>query len=252
MQPYTKGFYEEIAEGSRRSAKQVVPLVLELVEPKSVIDVGCGVGAWLAVFREAGVEDLLGVDGDYVGPQLLQIPAERFQPFDLKKPFSLRRQFDLVVSLEVAEHLPAACAPGFVDSLIRLGPVVLFSAAIPFQGGIHHLNEQWPDYWADLFQTRSFVRVDCLRSKLWDNPQVDWWYAQNLQLFVKKDYLERSPRLRQEFQSGPTLPPRLVHPKCFLAAADPENHSFLKTVSTLPRLFLRALRRRGSGASRSK
>ena len=113
----------------------MVPLVLQLLPVRSVVDVGCGDGSWLVVFRKLGVKEILGIDGEYVDPGLLQIPQDCFQAFDLAKPFSLGRVFDLAVSLEVAEHLPAECAPGFVECLTRLAPSVLFSAAIPFQGG---------------------------------------------------------------------------------------------------------------------
>src|SRR5215467_13018648 len=138
--PYTVDFYKIHRQGSRRSASQIVPLVLELVQPKSVIDVGCGVGAWLSVFNECGVEDFYGLDGEYVDRNMLEIPHQRFLAVDLTKPIQLNRQFDLVVSLEVAEHLPDNCAEMFVDSLTKLGRVILFSAAIPHQGGTRHVN----------------------------------------------------------------------------------------------------------------
>src|SRR5438552_2146277 len=157
---YTKNFYEEMRNGSVRSAEVVVPLVLQLVPVRSVSDVGCGDGSWLSVFRRHGVDDIIGIDGDYVEAELLQIPQDRFRAVDLAKPFSLGRVFDLAVCLEVAEHLPPDCASGFVKSLARLAPVVLFSAAIPKQGGNHHTNEQWPDYWAKLFGEHGFLPVD--------------------------------------------------------------------------------------------
>lgn len=135
MQLYTEQFYIDQRKSSRRSANEIVPLVLELIQPKSVIDVGCGVGAWLSVFRECGIEDILGVDGNWVDKNMLEIPENRFLVFDLTTPVLMNRHFDLVVSLEVAEHLPSECAEIFIDSLTRLGPTILFSAAIPFQGG---------------------------------------------------------------------------------------------------------------------
>ena len=122
MLPYTGEYYNALSEGARQSARVVVPLLLEFVRPRSVIDVGCGQGAWLSVFREHGVEDVWGVDGDYVERGRLAIPAERFLAHDLRQPLHLDRQFDLVVSLEVAEHLPAECAGEFVRSLAGLGP----------------------------------------------------------------------------------------------------------------------------------
>jgi len=166
---------------------------MELVRPKSVVDFGCGTGTWLAVFSRYGVREILGVDGPWIDHELLEIPSDRFVARDLSKPFYLDRQFDLVLSLEVAEHLPPESAHGFLDSLTRLGPIVLFSAAIPYQGGTGHLNEQWPEYWASLFERRGFNAVDCIRRRVWENPAVEWWYAQNAILLVRDDFRGATP-----------------------------------------------------------
>jgi len=226
MAEYGDEFYLALREGARRSAAAIVPLVLQCINPRSVIDVGCGTGTWLSVFLELGIADMLGVDGDYVTKELLEIPADRFLTFDLRTPFRLDRQFDLVVSLEVAEHLPPECADIFVDTLIRLGPVILFSAAIPLQGGTHHLNEQWPDYWAALFGRRGYILVDVLRTRVWQNPDSDFWYVQNILIFVRRTSLRDYPVLRKEFEYAGEIPLSVVHPRMHLemgrrlAAAD--------------------------------
>lgn len=229
MPPYTESFYRKHSEGSRQSAKAIVPLVLELTKARSVIDLGCGVGGWLAVFKEFGIEDFLGVDGDYVDSTMLEIPPERFVPFDLTKPFRINKYFDLVVSLEVAEHLPRESAETFVDSLTSLGPLVLFSAAIPFQGGTDHVNEQWPDYWARLFHERGYAVIDCIRKKVWQNEDVEYWYAQNTLLFVRLDYLGNHPLLRSEFERTSPSQLSMVHPKQYLEAAGWMNRLYLMT-----------------------
>jgi SAM-dependent methyltransferase len=215
-QPYSTEFFTTHQGGARRSAQVVVPLVLEIAPVHSVIDVGCGEGTWLSVFRESGVEDVLGVDGDYVERARLEIPRERFRAHDLTQPLHLDRAFDLAVSLEVAEHLPADAADGFVESLTRLAPVVLFSAAAPYQGGQNHVNEQWPAYWARRFAGRGYLPVDCLRRRVWANPEVEWWYAQNTFLYVQRDRLQRDPALMREYQAaGPHALP-LVHPRRYV------------------------------------
>ena len=219
-EPYGRDFYVANAEGARRSARVVVPLILELVHPESVVDVGCGVGAWLAVFRECGVMDIAGLDGKDLDPGLLQIPADRFRVADLTQPLRLDRRFDLAISLEVAEHLPPECAEGFVESLTRMAPVVMFSAAIPGQGGTHHVNERWPDYWAGLFGTRDYVALDCVRREVWDDENVEYWYAQNTLVFVASDRLDQYPRLRAEHGGANSRALSVVHPRKYRALMD--------------------------------
>jgi SAM-dependent methyltransferase len=217
MYPYPADYCQTLQEGALRSAGEIVPLVLALVRPTSVVDVGCGNGAWLSVFMEQGVGDALGIDADWIDPNSLLIPRERFLSADLERPLTLDRRFDLVVSLEVAEHLSAASAEVFVDTLVGLGPVILFSAAVPYQGGTNHFNEQWPEYWSRLFSSKSYVMVDCVRAKIWWNERVEWWYAQNCLLFVRSDHLESDPQLRAEHAAPSPL--AIVHPRAAIERA---------------------------------
>lgn len=214
-QTYSDAFYKAIREGSISSARQIVPLVLDLVHPASVVDVGCGTGSWLSVFKEHGVGDILGMDGEYVGG-VLEIDAGAFRATDLTRPFEIGRRFDLVVCLEVVEHLPAESARQFIDSLVKLGPVILFSAAIPHQGGWAHQNEQWPDYWSALFESCGFVPVDCLRKKLWNNAAVEFWYRQNILIYVDRKELHRYLALERESAAGQPAQLSLVHPELFV------------------------------------
>jgi 2-polyprenyl-3-methyl-5-hydroxy-6-metoxy-1,4-benzoquinol methylase len=99
-----------------------------------VLDIGCGTGVWLAAWRASGVESIVGIDGDTVNPNWLHIPKDCFHALDLTKPVHLYQPgqvFDLAMSPEVAEHIPAEYAEQFLDSLVRHAPVILFSAAIP-------------------------------------------------------------------------------------------------------------------------
>src|SRR5688572_29188669 len=179
MRTYSARFFERLEGGSLRSARAIVPLVVELLGPRSVVDVGCGTGAWLSVFAAAGIADFLGLDGRWVDVEQLAIPKTSFRALDLEQPIDVGRSFDLAVSLEVAEHLPLAAAETFVDSLARLAPAVLFSAAIPFQGGTDHKNEQWQDWWAERFAQRGLHAIDCIRPAVWRVGDGVVWYAQN-------------------------------------------------------------------------
>jgi SAM-dependent methyltransferase len=210
--PYTERFFASHDEGFHASARTVIPRLLELLKPASIIDVGCGTGTWLQVAQEEGIDDIFGLDGPWVRAEDLGISPERFLAADLTAPSDLSRAFDLVLSLEVAEHLPPAKAEGFVDLLTTLGPVVVFSAAAPGQGGAGHTNEQWPAYWSELFARRGYEAVDCLRDVFWENEVVEWWYRQNLLLFGCPRALDALPDLRDHPRRG-KAPHSLVHPR---------------------------------------
>ncbi len=190
---YSKAFFSNIASGSRASAGKVLPIAMQLQPCRSIIDIGCGTGAWLAAARDMGVADVVGVDGAYVDRSQLEIPADRFVAADLATltvegvramPAVGARRFDMVMSVEVAEHLPESAAAGFVALLTSLADVVLFSAAIPFQGGNSHRNEQFPSWWARHFASRGYVALDTIRDRVWDDTSVEWWYRQNMLMFV--------------------------------------------------------------------
>jgi SAM-dependent methyltransferase len=181
--PYPETFYAKQQDGSISSAQVVVPIVLSLFQCHSVVDVGCGVGGWLKEFERHGISDYLGVDGDYVSRQLLKIPADRFMPVDLHNVIGLGRRFDLACSLEVAEHLPRIRAESFVVDLVKAAPVVLFSAAIPHQGGTHHVNLQRQSFWAGLFAEHGYIALDCVRPAIFGDSRVEWWYRQNIIVF---------------------------------------------------------------------
>jgi SAM-dependent methyltransferase len=195
---YNDGFYDSQYRGSYQSAQVILPYIQQWVDPKSVLDVGCGVGTWLKVWKDdLHVSDILGIDGDYVNRQLLQIPAENFVSNDLKEAFSINRKFDLVMSLEVGEHLPTNTSGMFVENLCRHGNIVVFSAALPKQQGTYHINEQFPEFWAKLFMERGYVAVDILRDQIWNNDNVEWWYRQNIIIYVNKDELKNYPSFEE-------------------------------------------------------
>lgn len=212
---YNDSFYDAQVKDSLRSAEVIVPLVLNLIvpPPKSVVDVGCGLGAWLSVFRRNGVNQILGIDGDYIPRKRLMIPTEDFHAADLSRSFDVGRTFDLAISLEVAEHITHSRARNFVHSIADLAPIVLFSAAIPCQGGVDHVNEQWPDYWKTLFAEVGFVMSDPIRKQktVWGESRICYWYRQNIFLFVSRQRLEADALMKELVEQNPPSDLLLMH-----------------------------------------
>jgi len=199
-------------EANRVSADFLLDRLFAHYRPASVLDVGCGIGTWLDVARAKGVKDILGIEGQWLDRNLARVPAAQIVDLDLEQPFDLARRFDLVITLEVAEHLSARAAAGFVAALVRHADVVLFSAAIPFQGGHHHVNEQFLDYWQRLFQAHGYVAVDFLRPLIWDNPSILWWLRQNIVVLAKEALTKGNGPFAGVGSGGPLS---IVHPDIY-------------------------------------
>lgn len=237
---YSAEFYESIKDGSRFSAKLIVPLVIEIIRPKSVIDVGCGTGAWLAEYVRLGVKNYLGVDGNHVDKSRLELGPEHFHVADLSTATALPGNYDLAISLEVAEHLPEARAEQFIRLITSLAPSVLFSAAVPGQGGVGHVNEQWQDYWRELFQAQGYLPVDAIRPKIFGCRGIEPWYQQNMILYIREDISALRPDLKI-VKSDYSL--NLVHPWTYQYRIDQEQ-TIKSILRNLPRSLDRALRSR--------
>jgi len=228
---YDRAFFAEQVIGAARSAEVVVPLVMKIVtDVRSVVDVGCGAGGWLAQFKQAGVPRVLGLDGGAAAEHdQLEIEPEEFRVANLEQDIDLDDSFDLCLCIEVAEHLTDHAAPVIVRNICRLADVVLFSAAIPGQGGTHHLNERWPSYWVDLFASAGYEVLDVVRGRIWNDKRVEWWYRQNLLLFANKTGLSRVAQSAVAGRDSRSTPLDIVHPECLnrhLILAEHHRQSF--------------------------
>jgi SAM-dependent methyltransferase len=210
---YDQGFFDDQVPLSISSADAVVPSIVTLLAPQSVVDVGCGVGTWLAAFKRAGVPVVHGFDGAYARRAGLLVDDAEFTAVDLTRPLAAGRRFDLALSLEVGEHLPESAAALLVQSVTRLAPAVLFSAAFPGQGGTNHVNEQWPVYWQALFARHDFAVLDPIRPLVWSDDRVAWWYRCNMFLYVDRALLARTPRLAELERVYASNPLTLTHKK---------------------------------------
>lgn len=190
---YGEAFLAYATRQAVAAARVIVPLVQKPLRVSSVADFGCGEGAWLRVWKELGAADVLGIDGPWVDPRRLLVERHEFAVQNLQQPLDLGRSFDLVESIEVAEHLDASAARTFVATLCAHAPRVLFSAAVPGQGGEHHVNEQPYEYWRALFAEQGFEPFDALRPRLQDRAELAAWHRFNLLLYVRRDHCAELP-----------------------------------------------------------
>jgi SAM-dependent methyltransferase len=218
---YGPAFFNMHRSGSLRSAMEILPFVFDLLQPKSVCDFGCATGSWLSVAKKLGATDVLGIDGPHVALDQLQIEQSEFLAHDFASRLPLPRRFDLAVSLEVVEHFDDRFADAFLDSLTQASPFILFSAAVPGQGGNHHVNERWPSYWLRKFEMRDYHAFDCLRPVFWRNPHIEWWYAQNIFLIASAASAHRLTTVAQSrvHSASPML--NVVHPAKIAQRAEP-------------------------------
>jgi SAM-dependent methyltransferase len=235
---YREKSYRSRDVETHHSAEVIVPLILRVVPAISVVDVGCGVGTWLSVFKKLGVEEILGIEGDWVPKEHLVIPENLFMNHNLSERLILDRTFDLAICLEVAEHIPEDRAQVFIDTLTCLSPAILFSAAIPGQGGRGHVNEQWPDYWANFFMQKDYQPIDFIRKQVWNNNIVSWWYSQNILLFVKRENYQAVASNINTSQFFEPSPLRLVHPGNYENVLKRDSLTFIlkKTIKKLLKL----------------
>lgn len=199
-QVYNNDFYKNRNKKTEYSANTILRIVFEKLSKRnfnSMVDVGCGIGTWLRVAHtNYNVSTIVGLDGDYVPRQYLQIEDKYFIPSDLEqyhadmilKKFLCEenRKFDIAISLEVAEHISKEHASSFVNNLCKLSDIVLFSAAIPGQGGKGHVNEQRLSYWVNLFEKNGYQLYDVIRATIWNDLKIPVWYRNNVVVFYNK------------------------------------------------------------------
>lgn len=184
---YRRGYFRMVDATSARSAEPMAASIAAAFAPARVIDYGCGTGSLLSAFRRLGV-DVAGTEYSRLARRMCEAKGLAPLPVDLREPPSKPPfgRADVAMSFEVAEHLPAAAADGFVALVAATAPIVIFSAATPGQGGQGHVNEQPHEYWISKFENRGML-CDHERSvafrESWRSGGVDCWYSENVLVF---------------------------------------------------------------------
>lgn len=153
LECYDNAFYDTYGNEAKQMAPWFMPLLNEVIPFKSLVDVGCGDNHYTQFLKQNGWDGnhLLGIEGS-------PSACARTDVFehDLRTPLTDVREFDIALSLEVAEHIELEYADVFVNNLCALSDVIVMTAAPPGQGGLQHVNEQDAEYWKRLFWDRHY------------------------------------------------------------------------------------------------
>jgi hypothetical protein len=185
---HVKGANERV-----QSALKCLRLIRPFVDFESVVVFGCGVGAWLEACRQLGARNLLGFEGEWISKTETVVPRDLIRVRDLSSGvIDLQKRYTLAMTIEVAEHLPEQAADGFCESLVRASDYILFSAAIPKQGGVGHINEQPLPYWVEKFWRLRYIPIEPIRPYIARDRTILPWLRQNIVMFVNYEEAIRS------------------------------------------------------------
>jgi SAM-dependent methyltransferase len=242
---YDEGFYQARDSATSHFADRLSKILSETFSPASALDLGCGVGTVLHALKRRGCADILGVEGPWLEQENLVISKSEFRSADLTKPLRINRVFDIAMCLEVAEHLEARYADTIVQTLCHLSSRIVFSAAIPYQGGMNHVNERWQSFWAAKFLDRGYMPFDMVRPAIWADKNVPTYYRQNCLVYLRKDFVAKYPELgRFEVDNIDFLD--RVHPDLYLSilrSKEPLHISYRELLRYLPKATYAAAKR---------
>jgi hypothetical protein len=170
---------------SHEWALRTVAIFLKIAGvPESLVDLGGGLGQWCSAFKKFGTRRVRCIDHPSVRDSDLLVDPQEFVPCDLAHEIPLIERFDLAISIEFAEHVPGTRSAEIVRFLTGSADIVLFSAAIPRQPGLGHINTHYPRYWREMFRRCGFERYDVIRSQLLWDESIPRWLKQNLFLYA--------------------------------------------------------------------
>ena len=162
--------------------RTLLDAVVDEWNPSSFLDVGCGVGLAMQYLIEKGVQ-CLGLEGSAAAIARSPVKSQ-IRRSNLNRAIDLARQFDVVWSYEVAEHIHPKFVPAFLDTLTKHGDHLVLSAAPPGQGGHGHFNEQPQEYWIQRLAERDFLFNRQLSETFQQCPEQ---HASNVMVFRRAE-----------------------------------------------------------------
>ena len=195
---YSDQFYESVTNRAEYSSRIIFSLLKNALHPKTFVDVGSGDGVWSLSALEH-FESINHVEAwDLLAEKTyLDIAKKRFPSKNIiskridfeSSDYGVEMVYDLAVCLETFEHLsPSACEKLslFFSSHTR---ILIFSGAVPGQGGTNHINEQPFKTWQRNLLDFGFFPLDFIRPNIQDKKNVPSYYKNNIVLWVNSKFL---------------------------------------------------------------
>lgn len=162
--------------------------ILSYMEVESLADFGCGPGWYVSLLRRNGY-DAYGYDGN---PNIEELSSLLFTDgyychrVDLTEELEAEVPFDVVLCLEVGEHIPKEYEDIFIMNIIRnSGKYIIFSWAIEGQHGDGHVNCHSNDYIISKISMHGFYLNRPLSNYL-RNSSVLWWFKNTIMVFERR------------------------------------------------------------------
>ena len=125
---------------------------------RRVLDAGCAMGLLVEALVARGI-DAHGVDiSEYAIAQAAPAVAGRCLVRSLNSADAFDGRYDLIVCIEVLEHMPADEARAALAGICAHTSDVLFSSSPTDFGETTHVNVQPPEAWAEAFAREGFLR----------------------------------------------------------------------------------------------
>jgi 2-polyprenyl-3-methyl-5-hydroxy-6-metoxy-1,4-benzoquinol methylase len=185
---YGREYYERMdRKEALEDCKKFSEVILANYDQENIIEFGCGTGRLLYDFYNNDVE-VHGLELSKIAQDVSQLPSGKVETHDLKKPYYPKQTYDIVLCVEVLEHLPEYATETIVSSIARSAPVAIVTAATPGQGGTHHVNEQPHTYWMGKFEETGMSYDPKGTKDLRDSLNLNelTWIEDNIMVFKKE------------------------------------------------------------------
>jgi hypothetical protein len=234
---YPASWHQLYGKETGVSAEKIVSHLISIFPVRSSIEIGCGNAHWTRSLLSKQIDlDYVVADGPWNKLSDLLVDKRNFLEIDLTKKITLPKRFDILICLEVAEHVAEEFSENVIETLISGADIIIFGAAIPFQGGFGHVNEQWPSYWRKKFLDRKYVAFDLIRPQFWQDKEVHYWYRQNMFVYIHESNIGAMQKARsaeQELYKSNFLFDA-VHPEKFAETASYSSISIKRLLPKLP------------------